>query len=178
MTDEGIIYNKDPDIIYSDQHIEHIEHIDHHVVNYKNNTGDSPNIDYIFFNLLFNVLLCGLCVQLSKNCYDKIKRHQTETNLRIYNQRLLNSTNVDDIANDYNHVKIIIETDFDNELCSICLENLYTVKEADEEDQENKTYIETNKDIIQIKCKHMFHKKCLDPWIILNKNCPLCKRIV
>ena len=35
--------------------------------------------------------------------------------------------------------------------------------------------IESNNDIIELKCHHMFHKKCLDPWVNEHKNCPLCK---
>ena len=66
--------------------------------------------------------------------------------------------------NSYNYNKIIIKENFDNDNCSICLENLFS-----EED------LETNNDIIELKCKHMFHKKCLDPWVNEHKKCPLCK---
>lgn len=27
----------------------------------------------------------------------------------------------------------------------------------------------------QLPCKHEFHVKCIDPWLISNYNCPLCK---
>lgn len=49
----------------------------------------------------------------------------------------------------------------DNDVCSICLEKYF-----DEEDL---------KKVVSLKCKHLFHKECIDTWIRINKNCPMCK---
>ena len=47
------------------------------------------------------------------------------------------------------------------------------IKSKDDDLEENKSI-----DIIKLKCNHMYHKGCIDPWIKINKNCPLCKRII
>ena len=49
----------------------------------------------------------------------------------------------------------------DNDVCSICLEKYF-----DEEDL---------KKVVSLKCKHLFHKECIDTWFRINKNCPMCK---
>lgn len=44
--------------------------------------------------------------------------------------------------------------------CCICLE-------------EYKTH--ANKEIIQLKCKHVFHSFCLTKWAKTNDICPMCR---
>ncbi|KAF9204709.1 hypothetical protein BGZ49_004979 [Haplosporangium sp. Z 27] len=44
-------------------------------------------------------------------------------------------------------------------VCAICL--------CDYEDDE---------ELRKMSCKHYFHKDCVDEWLRLNRNCPLCKR--
>ena len=48
--------------------------------------------------------------------------------------------------------------DGENISCVICQEN-----------------IEKNNDIKQLSCLHIFHSKCIDPWLTKEKNCPFCK---
>jgi len=31
---------------------------------------------------------------------------------------------------------------------------------------------------IQLKCGHIFHKKCIKKWISKNKTCPNCRKIL
>jgi hypothetical protein len=55
-----------------------------------------------------------------------------------------------------------ISTNIDNisnNPCSICL-------------------LELKKNIKTLKCKHDFHKKCINEWIINNNVCPLCRSII
>ena len=66
----------------------------------------------------------------------------------------------------YPHNTVVIRENIKEEVCSICLEELFP------EDVEN------SNQVIELKCNHMFHKECLDPWIKTNKNCPLCKNNV
>ena len=46
-----------------------------------------------------------------------------------------------------------------NIICSICLED----------------YSDIDKKISKTKCKHIFHKKCLNNWIKENNTCPECR---
>jgi len=124
-------------------------------MNSYNNTDVDYNITPILFNVLCNFLFCICLIELFRNCYIRYKYNQT-----IYHDPLL----IENDNNNYNYNKIIIKEQFDNDNCSICLENLYS-----EED------LESNNDIIELNCKHMFHKKCLDPWVNEHKKCPLCK---
>ena len=121
-------------------------------MNSYNNTDIDYNVSEIYFNILGNFILCFFFIELVRRCYIRYKYNQI-----IYHEPLL-------IENNYNYNKIIIKDNFDNDNCSICLENLYS-----EED------LESNNDIIELKCKHMYHKKCVDPWINEHKKCPLCK---
>ena len=43
------------------------------------------------------------------------------------------------------------------EECSICLESL------------------VNTEIYESKCKHFFHRKCIDKWLDKDNRCPLCR---
>jgi len=49
-----------------------------------------------------------------------------------------------------------------NEDCLICLEKY----------REKELYRELP------KCKHFFHKKCIDKWLKLNAVCPICRNIL
>lgn len=43
------------------------------------------------------------------------------------------------------------------EECSICLENL-----------------DYKSDIIELRCRHIYHKKCIQQWFERNNVCPIC----
>jgi len=43
--------------------------------------------------------------------------------------------------------------------CSICQEE----------------FQEGSKDVMKIKCKHLFHKQCIDAWFTKHSTCPLCR---
>ncbi|XP_063161035.1 E3 ubiquitin-protein ligase RNF149 isoform X2 [Candoia aspera] len=46
----------------------------------------------------------------------------------------------------------------DTENCAICIENYKT------------------KDTVRLlPCKHIFHKLCIDPWLLEHRTCPICK---
>ncbi|XP_005858809.1 PREDICTED: E3 ubiquitin-protein ligase RNF149 [Myotis brandtii] len=48
--------------------------------------------------------------------------------------------------------------DVDAENCAVCIENFKV------------------KDIIRIlPCKHIFHRTCIDPWLLDHHTCPMCK---
>ncbi|KAL8190115.1 UNVERIFIED_CONTAM: hypothetical protein K2H54_040779 [Gekko kuhli] len=48
--------------------------------------------------------------------------------------------------------------DVDAENCAVCIEN-YKPKDA----------------VRILPCKHVFHKTCIDPWLLDHRTCPMCK---
>lgn len=136
----------DQQIQYQNHH--HVNHENHYV--YYNETNDDYE-QFLGTYLAFDILACGLIISFIKTCYDKV--------LMRVNERRRN--NHENLLTNYEHVTILCKEDFSNDICSICLDNLY-----DEEE---------HKEIIKIKCNHMFHKECLEPWLRKQRNCPLCK---
>uniref|UniRef100_A0A8D0E8Q7 Ring finger protein 149 n=1 Tax=Salvator merianae TaxID=96440 RepID=A0A8D0E8Q7_SALMN len=54
--------------------------------------------------------------------------------------------------------KEIPELDVDAENCAVCIENYKP------------------KDTVRIlPCKHVFHRHCIDPWLLEHRTCPMCK---
>ncbi|KAF9946214.1 hypothetical protein BGZ70_003331 [Mortierella alpina] len=56
-------------------------------------------------------------------------------------------------------VEYLTLEDAQDAVCAICL--------CDYEDEE---------ELRKMKCSHYFHKDCVDEWLRLHRNCPLCKR--
>lgn len=46
----------------------------------------------------------------------------------------------------------------ETDTCSICLD-----------------FYEHTQIVRQLPCKHIYHVKCIDPWLLVNHVCPLCK---
>ena len=54
----------------------------------------------------------------------------------------------------------LIQSDIDNfQSCAICLDEDIT-------------------SIVKLKCGHLYHKKCIYPWLENNNNCPTCRELV
>ena len=161
MSDREVYY-----IYYDDktENVPVIKHIDqppsnenqivvHNTTNYDNNLNDTG---FMFISFLFHFMAVLFVFELGKSCYRSINRNRNRNN----NERLVIRPNPN-----YYHNKVVVIEEISDEPCSICLEPLY-----------NKEDLENNKPVISLKCNHMFHKECLDPWVINNKCCPLCKR--
>lgn len=54
--------------------------------------------------------------------------------------------------------KCDIELDPEFDLCAICVEN-YKVSDV----------------VRLLACRHVFHKSCVDPWLLEQRTCPICK---
>ena len=131
--------------------IAQVNHENHYV--YYNDTNDDYDEQYLGTYLAFDILACGLIISFIKTCYDKV--------LIGVNERRNRRNDQENLLTSYEHITILCKEDFNNDVCSICLDNLYDEEEC--------------KEIIKIKCNHMFHKECLEPWLIKQRNCPLCK---
>jgi hypothetical protein len=159
MNKNLVIYRDDNNLYYGNQEQNNIEIVSMEDVepesnipnnNLKNNTySDYLEDEAKFLDVIFYLLLFFLLVQCFMKLYLYLKSYNTRTQLQIT------------LNDNYNFNRIILKDEFDNDTCSICLDELYSNENQDE--------------IIQIKCNHMFHKKCLDEWILQKKICPLCK---
>lgn len=50
---------------------------------------------------------------------------------------------------------------FNNDACSVCLESF------------------VSEDLVKVlECKHVFHQKCIDPWLKKTLKCPLCRHLL
>lgn len=56
--------------------------------------------------------------------------------------------------------KIIKNNNNNENICIICQENF------------------KGKTNIQLNCKHIFHKKCINKWLKINYDCPLCRQSI
>lgn len=54
-----------------------------------------------------------------------------------------------------------VPEDKQSDTCSICLNELF----SDEE----------NLKVIQVRCGHMFHPSCVQPWLQMENTCPMCR---
>jgi hypothetical protein len=59
----------------------------------------------------------------------------------------------DDVDDDFSHDG--------KELCAVCLDNMARSKRTR-----------------RLPCGHVFHQKCVDPWVIRRQTCPLCVKDV
>lgn len=60
--------------------------------------------------------------------------------------------------NDINLILPTQKNDKDEEDCSICIEK-----------------ININDDIRKLNCGHIFHKNCIDQWLVISPICPICR---
>lgn len=58
----------------------------------------------------------------------------------------------------YKRLRRASETDEDSEKCTICL-----------------SQFELDNDVRRLPCMHLFHKDCVDQWLVTNKHCPICR---
>lgn len=58
----------------------------------------------------------------------------------------------------YKRLRRASETDEDSEKCTICLSQFIP-----------------QEDVRRLPCMHLFHKDCVDQWLLTNKHCPICR---
>ena len=76
---------------------------------------------------------------------------RTEKKRRKKKKKVRSKTSLEKIKKEDN---ILINKD----LCCICLQN-FKIKEK----------------LRKLPCKHNFHKKCIDKWLVESKTCPNCR---
>ena len=58
----------------------------------------------------------------------------------------------------YKRLRRASESDDDYEKCTICL-----------------SQFEVENDVRRLPCMHLFHRDCVDQWLVTNKLCPICR---
>ena len=121
-----------------------------------NNTAFFNNDDAYFINCLFGL---SLFFFLLISCTKSIINSRNHINDNDNNQRLINNTSSSEIntENIEKIEKIYIDELYDKE-CTICLENF-----------------NENEILYELKCKHYYHKTCIDDWLSKKRTCPLCR---
>jgi hypothetical protein len=90
----------------------------------------------------------------------------------------------------------------DDEIIAILLQHLRNVETRKEEEKDKRkkevkkimekyntkhtqcecpiclNFEETTEEIVELKCKHSYHKGCISQWLQESKSCPMCKRVV
>lgn len=137
--------------------------------------SDEDGKFYDFFILVLtisHVFLIISCNKLkkewqSRNRADNVQRNQMN---QIFNNHLVNRPRIllfeqgNFSDEQIKLLKVEIYTsnqNLDKVLCSICTFDIFTGEE-----------------IIKIPCEHMFHHKCIIPWLQLHRNCPNCRRVL
>ena len=122
----------------------------HYHYNDYNELNNTTNITNEFTNtfMIFSFLFFDIIIASRCICYFFFKGNNNELNTNL--------------INDYEEVDYLPEEE--NDICSICLEKYF--------DEENL------KKVVKLKCNHLFHKECIDSWIRINKNCPMCKSVL
>ena len=95
-----------------------------------------------------------------------IRQNQNTNNIQIINPNRNNpirnlipetdnqNNELISIINNYTSLSDI----YTDDICVICLESM-----------------NINDQIIKFNCNHIYHKKCISEWVLINDNCPICK---
>lgn len=124
------------------------KHDNHIITNHTIDDNPIEDISFTIMSTLFHLFVLFCVYECGRKCFRYFRNSET------------NNIN----NNDYSQNRVILIEEVKDNDCSICLEPLH-------EDCEN------NREIISLKCKHLFHRECIHPWVTVHKCCPLCKRI-
>ncbi len=149
----------DPNGNYGNYHSEHI-HIQNINVNeiqpinsepatQYNNTEVIPSDVIMIDTFMLLICLTSITVTISKCLYLKY--------VSCFNS-VTDNASINPIDN---LQTLIITNNIIDDVCSICLEEF----KYDEE-------------LKKLKCDHIFHKDCLEPWLNNNNKCPICRAII
>jgi len=59
------------------------------------------------------------------------------------------------------------------------IENLYEMEIISKQEEKEECIIcldEVEQEWKELECHHRYHKKCINTWITINNQCPVCKR--
>jgi hypothetical protein len=57
----------------------------------------------------------------------------------------------------------------------LCKKGLYKIISLTSEEECSICYEENVKECVVLRCKHVYHKECIDKWLVNNTTCPQCR---
>lgn len=94
--------------------------------------------------------------QMNQNRFDNRMIIYGRNNMLEQEQESLESLLTLRRVNEMSDVRLY-KSIYENELCTICQEQF-----------------ENNQIIRELKCRHIYHIKCIDTWLCIQTKCPLC----
>jgi hypothetical protein len=80
---------------------------------------------------------------------------------------------------------VALNIDFNSLDCSICLKAFYNEADMSEvtgssTDKDSSIFIENDcyEKLMITPCKHVFHTECLQSWVVIRLECPVCKQVL
>jgi hypothetical protein len=117
-------------------------------INTKNINNKEKNAESLLIVCIS--IFCTLCsICIVIATYANYREYVRRKNNKPYKKIIYNTNNDSTTENE------------DNISCSICLDNF-----------------EIGSIICELKCKHYYHKECIDEWLNENNTCPNCRNNV
>ncbi|NXJ71382.1 RN215 protein, partial [Rostratula benghalensis] len=108
--------------------------------------------------LLVALLLCtGVIVQAQRQSWQDPSEREAELDLKQHIQRRLSALK----TRRYHPGKPLQSRACEIDSCAVCLDQFHR-----------------SQWLRVLPCSHEFHRDCVDPWLLLQQTCPLCKRNV
>ena len=114
-------------------------------IDYNNNTSEESS-NIIFVDTVFYMF-----------CMITIIPSLTRCIYVLYIKNKFNDNNIQQNPID-NLQSLIITNEQPDDICTICLEEF-----------------KFNEELKKLKCNHIFHKECLEPWLNNKRKCPICR---
>ncbi|XP_053666833.1 uncharacterized protein LOC128715932 [Anopheles marshallii] len=120
-------------------------HMYHHIPSQSNFLGSHPEIQFSI----------GLRPSLLSSLNRFVRVMEDSCTSRGATQEMIETHT---FPHKYKRLRRVSETDEDSEKCTICL-----------------SQFEIDNDVRRLPCMHLFHKDCVDQWLVTNKHCPICR---
>lgn len=124
------------------------QHVHHHMYHHFTPQGILNNAPQVHFSI-------GLRPSLLSSLNRFVRVIEDSCSNRGATQEMIEHNT---FPHKYKRLRRASETDEDSEKCTICL-----------------SQFEVDNDVRRLPCMHLFHKDCVDQWLVTNKHCPICR---
>ncbi|KAG5680682.1 hypothetical protein PVAND_010176 [Polypedilum vanderplanki] len=92
------------------------------------------------------------------NLLNRLNRFVRVIEERVSRGATQETIEINTLPHKYKKLRRTSETDEDSEKCTICL-----------------SQFEIDNDVRRLPCMHLFHRDCVDQWLVTSKHCPICR---